>query len=134
MADGGEIRSFMPGDEIELEIQVFTRARVKDVLAVFVQPWESSGSGRGPKLVFHGDVYSFSRTSEGRLSSATLSLDEDHSDPRHNGDYRLTALEVGTYHGKRLPSDHMPNLTIRIEQEPTEEQTTRITALYFTDE
>ena len=134
MDNGGGVWSFMPGDEIELEVEVFTRARVKDVLAVFAQRGDPSGSGRGPTLAFHGDVYSLEKTSEGRFNKARLYLDEENSEPLIAGDYLLNALEAQTYEGKRLPADHLPYLTIRIEQEPPEEQTARVTQLQLKEE
>jgi hypothetical protein len=62
-------------------------------------------------------------------------LSEEHStNPLTAGDYTLVLFEVSTFNGNRLPSDHIPNLTIRIEQEPPDEQTTRITGMRFNEE
>lgn len=137
MDDGGAW-SFMPGDTIELEVQVLTRSRVKSVLAIFAMRGVTSGSG-GPRLVLGGEyesvVGSFERTSEGRLTRAVLSLNEEHSTvPPAAGDYVLIALEVITFNDNRLPSDALPDLTIRIEQEPSDEQTARFTRLRFAGE
>ena len=133
-------RSFMPGDEIELEVKLLTRSRVKSVLAEFaLRGVTTSGSASGPRIVLGGEydtrVYAYERTSEGRLTKAILDFSEEHSiTPLTAGDYTLVLFEAWTFNGNRLPSDHLPNLTIRIEQEPPDEQTTRITGMHFNNE
>lgn len=112
--------SVMPGDNIEWDVEVFSRARMTMVWAIFVRDDEEQPG----RMVLGGEVHSFEKpTAEGRTNHARLVYYEEHSDQLDYGDYRLESIECVTHNRSHLQvkPESVPPATIRFEREPAGE-------------
>lgn len=110
MTEDVPVRSFMPGDEVQMEVEFFTRARVTSVEAVFVR--------RDQRLVLAGELSSFERTNEGRINRVYLYQDDElSSSPLDSGSYPMADMVVTTHNGQRFKVQPLPSVVIRIEDE-----------------
>ncbi len=126
MTEDVPVRSFMPGDEVQMEVEFFTRARVTSVEAVFVR--------RDQRLVLAGELSSFERTNEGRINRVYLYQDDElSSSPLDSGSYPMADMVVTTHNGQRFKVQPLPSVVIRIEDESPGE-VPRITGLRFVEE
>jgi len=126
MTEDVPVRSFMPGDEVQMEVEFFTRARVASVEAVFVR--------RDQRLVLAGELDSFERTDEGRINRVYLYRDDERSSsPLGSGTYPMADMVVTTHNGQRFKVEPLPSAVIIMEDElPVE--VPRITELRFVEE
>jgi len=118
----GGILVVMPGDEIEWEVRVRSRSKLRSVRAVF----SADGEGYSRRQVLVGEVLSEpEKDVSGRTSYAVLyRVSAESHDFREGEDYRLRSVECVTWARTKvpLPNHLLPALTIRYEKEPAVEE------------
>lgn len=110
----------MPGYEIVWEMQVSSQSRLRYVWAVFDDESENPVRWR---LVLGGEVYHFEKAGDRRTNYAELIFSKERSDRLDAGRYRLASMNVVTSTGtsRDIPADKLPEVIIRVENEPAEE-------------
>jgi hypothetical protein len=126
------VRNFVPGDELEMEVELAARSNITSIQARFLKDKDSP---QQRLLMLSSDDYELSARREGdvRFTRTILTLDEEQSHPPMppmvTGDYWLDSIHVTTHGGTSRRIDHGAwRVCIRIETEPAEDTPT-ITSL-----
>jgi hypothetical protein len=120
------VRSFLPGDNIGMVVELAAPANLRTVKAMFQKEEPPQGV-----LVLSGNSTPVSELRDGRLNHAMLIKDEEWSTrPLPAGDYWLDEIRAETYLGKPLTIEYEGRLCLRYLSEP-EETNASITKMDF---
>jgi hypothetical protein len=128
---GVVVREFLPGDNIEMAVELATRGNLKTIRAVFIK----DGQEAGPQgqLALSSRSITVRKPKTDRLIQAILTKDREWpTKTLPVGDYWLDSIRGETPLGKPVTIEYNGRICIRLLPEP-EEENLSITNISFRD-
>jgi hypothetical protein len=129
---GDVVRDFLPGDNIEMAVELATRGNLKIITAVFIKEGSQEAGPQG-RLALSSHNITVRKRKDDRLSHAILTRDTEWSTKiLPEGDYWLDSIRGETSLGKPVSIGYNGRICVRLRPEP-EEENLSITNLSFRD-